>query len=84
MLECVIPEAKYCKVYSSMDSCFLSNKLENTFLSLLKDKKNVKFWGYLIGVNHISIYNMFLVCLCNLNARFTPLILKYYTNPLFV
>ena len=26
-----------------------------------------------IGVNHISIYNMFIMCLCNLNAIFTPL-----------
>ena len=26
-----------------------------------------------IGVNRISIYRVFLMCLCNLNARFTPL-----------
>ena len=30
----------------------------------------------MIGVNHISIYSVFLVCLCNLNAIFTPLFLS--------
>ena len=30
----------------------------------------------LIGVNHTSIYSVFSMCFCNLNARFTPIFLK--------
>ena len=46
MLECVIPEAKYCKVHLSTDSVLFLIDLENEFFfSLLEDKKNVKFEG---------------------------------------
>ena len=37
--------------------------------------------GQLIRVNHIRIYSMFLVCLCNLNARFIPLFLSITLIP---
>ena len=35
----------------------------------------------LIGVNHTSIYSVFFMCLCNLNARFTPVFLKITLIP---
>ena len=35
----------------------------------------------LIGVNHTSIYSVFSRCLCNLNARFTPIFLKITLIP---
>ena len=37
--------------------------------------------GWLIGVNHTSIYSLFSKCLCNLNARFTPIFLKITLIP---
>ena len=37
--------------------------------------------GLVIGVNCISIYSMFLRCLCNLNARFTPLCVNITLTP---
>ena len=54
---------------------FFLIKLENASLSLsfLEDKQNVKFGGFLISVNHASNFSMFFMCLCNLNARFTPI-----------
>ena len=30
----------------------------------------------MIGVNLVSIFSMIFMCLCNLNARFTPISLK--------
>ena len=35
----------------------------------------------MIGVNHTSIYSVFSMCLCNLNARFTPTFLKITLIP---
>ena len=35
----------------------------------------------LIGVNRISIYIVVLMCLCNLNARFMPIVLKIALIP---
>ena len=35
-----------------------------------------------IGVNHTSIYSVFFMCLCNLNARFTPIFLKITLIPI--
>ena len=32
--------------------------------------------GVMIGVNHTNIDSVFSRCLCNLNARFTPIFLK--------
>ena len=37
--------------------------------------------GKVIGVNHTSIYSMFFRCLCNLNARFTPIFLNITLIP---
>ena len=37
--------------------------------------------GEVIGVNHTSIYRVFFMCLCNLNARFTPVFLKITLIP---
>ena len=34
-----------------------------------------------IGVNHTGIYNMFSMCLCNLNARFTHIFLNIILIP---
>ena len=45
----------------------MANNLSNK-LYLKKD-----LYSLLIGVKCISIYSMFLMCLCNLKARFTPL-----------
>ena len=35
----------------------------------------------MIGVNHTSIYSVFSKCLCNLNARFTPIFLNITLIP---
>ena len=35
-----------------------------------------------IGVNHTSIYSVFSLFLCNLNARFTPIFLKITLIPI--
>ena len=37
--------------------------------------------GWMIGVNHTSIYSVFSRCLCNLNSRFTPIFLKITLIP---
>ena len=44
MLECIIPKAKHCNTYISMDPRFLMS-WEIVSLFLLEDKKNVKFRG---------------------------------------
>ena len=36
---------------------------------------------WVVGVNHTSIYSVFSKCLCNLNARFTPIFLKITLIP---
>ena len=47
MLECIIPEAKHCNAYISMDPrfFFLIISWEIVSLLMLKDKQNVKFGG---------------------------------------
>ena len=35
----------------------------------------------MIGVNHTSIYMVFFMYLCNLNARFTPIFIKITLIP---
>ena len=44
-------------------------------------RKSMKKRERLIRVKRISIYSMFLRCLCNLNARFTPLCAKITLIP---
>ena len=38
--------------------------------------------GYLIGVDLASIYILFYMYFCNLNARFTPIFLKITLTPI--
>ena len=39
------------------------------------------YTGLVLGVNHTNIYNVFFMCLCNLNDRFTPILVKITLIP---
>ena len=58
----------------------LQKQFKDTFPS--DTQKNLKnCLAVMIGVNCISIYSVFLRCLCNLNARFIPLCANITLNP---
>ena len=55
-----------------------SNKVDNEVQDV---EPTGLFIEYLIGVNRINIYSVFLMCLCNLNARFTSLFVNITLIP---
>ena len=82
MLECIIPKAKHCKVYISINSRFIFNKLGKCVFVLLKDKQNVKFGGVVRCELYLHFDYVF-SCIYMTQMLDSHLIHQYYTNPPF-
>ena len=73
-----------------MSPCILSKETGDSNVTLLKDGMTINLpceqaaYGYLIGVDLISIYRVLCMYFCNLNARFTTIFLKISLIPHFL